>query len=501
MEVDENKPVVEESEKMDVIEKANADSAGIMKENGGAAGTKKENGDDAGNRKENGDGAEANGNQDKSLQEKIIRQIEYYFGDYNLPKDRFLKEQVLLDNGWVALDTMFKFARLSQLTKSAPVVIEALKKSTSGLMEVCEKTGRIRRSQEKPVPEETPERTLETKNRTVYCKGFPRDRMHIDTILEFFSKYPTVENAKMRYFTNKQDQSIFKGSVTATFSTREQAEKFMSLDVVKFNDYPLSRLWYVDWELEKTAEYEARKAKKAGKPSNQGESNGTNNNDRPESDSKKIVLPRGTLLKLSGIPDGTNRDKIKEALASTSAEVCFVDFLPDHVALVRLRNENEAKSVLEKLDNGKVTIGDASVEASVLEGEEEETALKKAEDHMNSSSSSQGSRGGRGGGRGRGRGRGRGGRGGGGRGRGGRGGYKGKRRGHDAQDGGDSGDDSGPDSGPSAKSTTSTAASVKQEPSATSETASVKQEPSAATGEKRQGSPESGNPAKKARDE
>lgn len=220
MEVDENKPVVEESEKMDVIEKANADSAGIMKENGGAAGTKKENGDDAGNKKENGDGAEANGNQDKSLQEKIIRQIEvcdsdlapllyisliikylfeiqYYFGDYNLPKDRFLKEQVLLDNGWVALDTMFKFARLSQLTKSAPVVIEALKKSTSGLMEVCEKTGRIRRSQEKPVPEETPERTLETKNRTVYCKGFPRDRMHIDTILEFFSKYPTVENAKV----------------------------------------------------------------------------------------------------------------------------------------------------------------------------------------------------------------------------------------------------------------------------------------------------------------
>lgn len=191
-----------------------------------------------------------------------------------------------------------------------------------------------------------------------------------------------------------------------------------------------------------------------------------------------------------------NRDKIKEALASTSAEVCFVDFLPDHVALVRLRNENEAKSVLEKLDNGKVTIGGASVEASVVEGEEEETALKKAEDHMNSSSS-QGSRGGRGGGRGRGRGRGRGGRGGGGR--GGRGGYKGKRRGHDAQDGGDSGDDSGPDSGN--RSAPSTAAVVKQEPSAAPEAAIVKQEPSAATGEKRQGSPESGNPAKKARDD
>ncbi len=114
-----------------------------------------------------------------------------------MPKDRFLKEQVLVDDGWVSLETMFKFARLSQLTKSAQVVIEALKKSTSGLMEVCEKTGKIRRSQEKPLPDDTPERALEIKNRSVYCKGFPRDRMHIDTILEFFSKYPTVENAKV----------------------------------------------------------------------------------------------------------------------------------------------------------------------------------------------------------------------------------------------------------------------------------------------------------------
>ena len=25
---------------------------------------------------------------------KIIKQIEYYFGDYNLPRDKFLKEEV-----------------------------------------------------------------------------------------------------------------------------------------------------------------------------------------------------------------------------------------------------------------------------------------------------------------------------------------------------------------------------------------------------------------------
>jgi len=75
-----------------------------------------------------------------------------------------------------------------------------------------------------------------------------------------------------------------------------------------------------------------------------------------------------------GIPDGTDEEKIEEALAGTSAEVVFVDILPDHVAFVLI--DGEAKLVLEELVDGKVTIGDVSVEASVLEGEEKEAVLR-----------------------------------------------------------------------------------------------------------------------------
>ena len=35
-------------------------------------------------------------------------------------------------------------------------------------------------------------------NRTVYCKGFPRDGMDIDKVLEFFSQYPTAENVQVK---------------------------------------------------------------------------------------------------------------------------------------------------------------------------------------------------------------------------------------------------------------------------------------------------------------
>ncbi|VVC93198.1 unnamed protein product [Leptidea sinapis] len=69
------------------------------------------------------------------LESSIIRQVEYYFGDVNLPRDKFLKEQINLDDGWVPLDIMIKFNRLAKLTLDTDVIANALSKSTSGLLE------------------------------------------------------------------------------------------------------------------------------------------------------------------------------------------------------------------------------------------------------------------------------------------------------------------------------------------------------------------------------
>ena len=63
----------------------------------------------------------------------IVRQVEHYFGDYNLPKDRFLREKVKEEDGWVHMDTMIKFKRLSAISTDTKTIMEALK--TSDLME------------------------------------------------------------------------------------------------------------------------------------------------------------------------------------------------------------------------------------------------------------------------------------------------------------------------------------------------------------------------------
>ena len=56
-----------------------------------------------------------------TLEGKIVRQVEHYFGDYNLPRDKFLKETIKSDDGWVSMEIMLKFQRLSSLSDDAKV--------------------------------------------------------------------------------------------------------------------------------------------------------------------------------------------------------------------------------------------------------------------------------------------------------------------------------------------------------------------------------------------
>jgi len=87
---------------------------------------------------------------DPSLTEKIIKQIEYYFSDVNMSKDKFMQEEIQRDSGWVRLDVLTKFNRLKILTTDFKVILEALKQSTANLLEIDEENNKIRRA--KPFP-------------------------------------------------------------------------------------------------------------------------------------------------------------------------------------------------------------------------------------------------------------------------------------------------------------------------------------------------------------
>lgn len=55
------------------------------------------------------------GDTESELKRISVCHLQYYFGDHNLPRDKFLKEQLQLDDGWVPLETMLKFNRYLSL--------------------------------------------------------------------------------------------------------------------------------------------------------------------------------------------------------------------------------------------------------------------------------------------------------------------------------------------------------------------------------------------------
>lgn len=66
------------------------------------------------------------------------------------------------------------------------------------------------------------ERRKELMGRSIYAKGFPKDSI-LDDLLKFFKEHGEVENVIMRRYTDKTAKKVFfKGSVFATFKTKEE---------------------------------------------------------------------------------------------------------------------------------------------------------------------------------------------------------------------------------------------------------------------------------------
>ncbi|XP_057471777.1 la-related protein 1A-like isoform X3 [Actinidia eriantha] len=62
------------------------------------------------------------------LRSKIVKQIEYYFSDKNLPNDHYLLS--LMDvEGWVPISCIANFNRVKKMTRDIPFIVDALKSS------------------------------------------------------------------------------------------------------------------------------------------------------------------------------------------------------------------------------------------------------------------------------------------------------------------------------------------------------------------------------------
>jgi len=322
------------------------------------------------------------------LEKKIIRQIEYYFGDFNLPRDKFLSEETKAADGWVSMETMLKFKRLVELSNDASEIVVALKKSKACLMEVSEDDAKIRRNPEIPLPENTVESKAALEARTVYVKGFDLESTSLDELLDFFNETNTnVVSIQMRNYSvgkGKDKEWKFKGSVFITFKTSEAAAEFVNNKEWKYQNKEMIMKFQKNYLEDKAREYEE---KKKGK-SKGGKKESDSAKKETEKETDDFKLARGAVLKLTGLGGDVTREDIKEVLKEKfdvnidkdGGDVAFITYEKGEAeAKIRFKAEDFAKPIAEKwVGLESVQIKDLKVIGSLLEGEEEESFLAES---------------------------------------------------------------------------------------------------------------------------
>lgn len=366
---------------------------------------------------------------DPALAARVLKQVEFYFGNSNLPKDNHLRGLTQKGEGWVDIAHIASFPKMLALTKDFDAVVSALRGSKE-LLEVDETGTKLRRKM--PVPDD-----LDTNPFSIYAKGFPKDYT-LEQVDAFFQPYlQPGEEIRCTRLRRLKDRA-FKGSVFIEFSSEAAADRLTKTELKspdETRNEPLLVLMKAAYFKKKNAERDAEKALRKGKSgvkteegeADKGETDkgGKRKRDDEHGEGKREFtreLTPGMIICVNNLPESVDKFKLSQAITNTGAKVAFVDLNKGGPSYVRLARETEvsAKDVLAKLEQEDFKFGDQKPEFSILEGEAEKAHWTQIWDAQEKHFSGSRGRGGK-------RGGGRGGRGGGGRG-GGRGGGKKQRR-------------------------------------------------------------------------
>ncbi|KAG7662335.1 uncharacterized protein J8A68_004106 [[Candida] subhashii] len=160
--------------------------------------------------------------QGEDFDQKVIKQVEFYFSDSNLQTDIFLFKIYQANDGWVELKTILTFGRMKQY-RPEERVIEALKKSDK--LELSANNDMIKRKE--PLKDFNELKNTRKRN-TIHIEGFPKDLTQ-EALESWFNEKIATElpNEKVicciRRIKNRFTKE-FLGIVDVEFKTQEDTE-------------------------------------------------------------------------------------------------------------------------------------------------------------------------------------------------------------------------------------------------------------------------------------
>eukprot|EP00170_Pyropia_yezoensis_P002850 contig_12001_g2856 len=155
-------------------------------------------------------------------------QVEYYFSDANLPRDKFLKSKVdETVDGYVPLATLATFKKLMALNATPAALAAALTASTALVLD--DSRALVRRATPLPPPDKLPD----WRSRSIYARGWKPNTIEptVEAVREVFAPYGNVTSVRVRRWLSEPGKTRhFRGSVFVEFDADEAADRVLAED-------------------------------------------------------------------------------------------------------------------------------------------------------------------------------------------------------------------------------------------------------------------------------
>ncbi|DBA03445.1 TPA: hypothetical protein N0F65_002853 [Lagenidium giganteum] len=144
---------------------------------------------------------------------QVKQQVEFYFGDSNFRRDRFLKEETAKQpGGFIPFSVLFTFNKLAALTTDAEVLQRAI--ADSDVVEMNDAKDGLRRKHALPEKDDSADRT-------VVLAGLGQNQPTIEEIKAALAQF----GSELLYISRRMYQKRFSGVVHVEFKDLEAAKR------------------------------------------------------------------------------------------------------------------------------------------------------------------------------------------------------------------------------------------------------------------------------------